>query len=184
VNESVNELKKHMEKALEHLKTEFSKLRVGRATVSMIDNVRVEVYGSAMTLKEVAALATPDARSITIQPWDRGVIPDIERGIMAANLGLTPINDGKLIRVNLPPLTEDRRKDFVKQVKKFGEDAKVTVRNQRRDAMDGLKAKKDKSEISEDESRRMQEEIQKQTDHFIQEIDKLVESKSKEILTL
>ncbi len=170
-----------MEKALEHLKVEFSRLRVGRATTSMVEGVKVEVYGSAMTLKEVAALAIPDARSITITPWDRSVIADIEKGILAANLGLTPINDGKLIRINLPPLTEDRRKDFVKQIKKFGEDAKVTVRNVRRDAMDGFKELKDKSE---DEVRRLQDEIQKSTDHFIEEVDRLVEAKSKEVMTL
>lgn len=177
----LNQTKKHMEKALEHLKVEFSRLRVGRATTSMVEGVKVEVYGSAMTLKEVAALAIPDARSITITPWDRSVIADIEKGILAANLGLTPINDGKLIRINLPPLTEDRRKDFVKQIKKFGEDAKVTVRNVRRDAMDGFKELKDKSE---DEVRRLQDEIQKSTDHFIEEVDRLVEAKSKEVMTL
>lgn len=170
-----------MEKALEHLRLEFSKLRVGRATTSMVEGVKVEVYGSAMTLKEVAALGIPDARTITIQPWDRSVIADIEKGILAANLGLTPINDGKLIRINLPPLTEDRRKDFVKQIKKFGEDGKVTVRNARRDAMDSFKEADDKSE---DEVRRLQDEIQKSTDQFIAEIDRLVDAKSKEVMTL
>jgi len=177
----LNQTKKHMEKALEHLRLEFSKLRVGRATTSMVEGVKVEVYGSAMTLKEVAALGIPDARTITIQPWDRSVIADIEKGILAANLGLTPINDGKLIRINLPPLTEDRRKDFVKQIKKFGEDGKVTVRNARRDAMDSFKEADDKSE---DEVRRLQDEIQKSTDQFIAEIDRLVDAKSKEVMTL
>jgi ribosome recycling factor len=181
VSWSLNDTKKGMEKAVEHIKLEFSRLRVGRASTSMLDGVKVDVYGSAMTIKEVAAMSVPDAKSITIQPWDRNVIAEIERGILAANLGLTPINDGKLIRINLPPLTEDRRKDFVKQVKKFGEDAKVTCRNVRRDAMDGLKANK---EIPEDESKRHQDEVQKLTDHYIQEIDKLVDSKSKEIMTL
>ncbi len=177
----LNLTKKQMEKSIEHLRTEFSRLRVGRATTSMVEGVKVEVYGSAMTLKEVAALGIPDARTITIQPWDRSVIGDIEKGILAANLGLTPINDGKMIRVNLPPLTEDRRKDYVKQIKKFGEDAKVTVRNARRDAMDGLKEAKDKSE---DEIRGIQDTVQKSTDHFITEIDTLVDAKSKELMTL
>lgn len=176
-----NEVKKAMEKALEHLKLEFSRLRVGRASTSMIEGVRVDVYGNSMAIKEVASLAVADAKSITIQPWDRGVIADVERAILAANLGLTPINDGKLIRINLPPLTEDRRKDFVKQVKKFGEDAKVTVRNARRDAMDSLKSNK---EISEDESKRSHDDVQKLTDHYIVEIDKIVDAKSKEIMTL
>jgi ribosome recycling factor len=180
MSESVAETKKHMEKAIEHMKVEFSKLRVGRATVSMVDGVRVEVYGSSMSMKEVAALAIPDAKTITISPWDRGLINDIEKAILAANLGLTPINDGKLIRINLPPLTEDRRKDFVKQIKKYGEDTKVTVRNIRRDAMDAVK----KNDVSEDQARGLQDDIQKATDHAIGEIDKLVESKSKEVMTL
>jgi len=177
----VNEdIKKQMEKAVEFMRSEFSKLRVGRAATSMVEGVKVDVYGSTMTLKEVAALAIPDARTITITPWDRGVFNEIERGILAANLGLTPINDGKIIRVSLPPLTEERRKDFVKQIKKYGEDAKVTVRNVRRDSIDKFK----KDEPSEDDLRRFQEEIQKATDHTISEIDKLVESKSKEVMTL
>ncbi len=179
----INDVKKNMEKAVEHLKLEFSKLRVGRAATSMVETVRVEVYGSMMTMKEVAALAIPDAKTITITPWDRSVINDIEKAILAANLGLTPINDGKLIRINLPPLTEDRRKDFVKQIKKEGEDAKVAVRNHRRDCMDSLKKNKD-SGMSEDELKRVQDDVQKQTDHFVAEIDRLVEIKSKEVMTL
>jgi ribosome recycling factor len=170
-----------MEKSIEHLRAEFSKLRVGRATTSMVETVRIDVYGSSMTVKEVAALAVPDARTITIQPWDRSLIGEIEKGILAANLGITPINDGKLIRITLPPLTEDRRKDFVKQIKKLGEDGKVTVRNLRRDGMDALKKSAD---VSEDEVRRIQDELQKTTDHFIADIDKLVEAKSKEVMTL
>lgn len=177
----MTDTKSHMEKALDFLKTEFSKLRVGRANISMVEGVKVDVYGSAMTLKEVAALATPDARTITISPWDRGVIADIERGVLAANLGLTPINDGKLIRINLPPLTEDRRKDFVKQIKKYGEEAKVAIRNIRRDANEAFKSKGDKSE---DEVRRQQDEVQKLTDKFIQDVEKLVDAKSNEVMTI
>ena len=182
MNDVVIQSKKHMEKAIEHMKAEFSKLRVGRANASMVEGVKVEVYGSAMTLKEVAALTIPDAKTIAIQPWDRSVLAEIEKGILAANLGLTPINDGKLVRINLPPMTEDRRKDFVKQIKKFGEDAKIAVRNTRRDTLDGFK--KSTKEVSEDETHRLQDEIQKATDHFVQEIDKLVDSKSKEVMTL
>lgn len=169
-----------MEKAIEHLKLEFGKLRVGRAATSMVEGVRVEVYGSQMTLKEVAAITIPDAKTIAIQPWDRSVMSEIEKGILAANLGLTPINDGKLIRVNLPPMTEERRKDFVKQIKKYGEDTKVAIRNIRRDSIDGAK----KLELSEDDSRRFQDEIQKLTDHYAKDADTLVESKSKEVMTL
>lgn len=173
-----------MEKVIEHMRTEFSRMRVGRASASMVEGVKVDVYGSTMTLKEVAALSVPDAKSITIQPWDRSLFGEIEKGILAANLGLTPMNDGKIIRINLPSMTEERRKDFVKQIKKEGEDAKVAIRNVRRDAMDGLKKAKDGGQISEDGVRRSQEETQKITDHFIQEIDKLVESKSKEVMAL
>lgn len=183
MSNGLNESKKHMEKAIEHLKLEFSKMRVGRAATSMVEGVKVEVYGSMMTMKEVAALAIPDARTISIQPWDRSVINDIEKAILAANLGLTPINDGKLIRINLPPLTEERRKEFVKQIKKDGEDCKVAIRNIRRDSMDGLKKAKD-SGMSEDEMKRAQDDIQKQTDHYIADVDKLVDTKSKEVMTL
>lgn len=177
----MGELKKMMEKAVEHLRTELSKLRVGRASATMVDSVRVEVYGSQMSLKEVAALATPDPKTITIQPWDRSLFGEIEKAILAANLGLTPMNDGKIIRINMPPLTEERRKDFVKQISKEGEAAKVAVRNIRRDAMDALK--KDK-EMTEDDQRRSQDEIQKMTDQFVQEVDKSVDSKTKEVMTI
>ncbi len=181
---SDNQNKKLMEKALEHLRLEVSKMRVGRASAAMVEGVKVDVYGSSMTIKEVAALAVPDARTITIQPWDRSLFGEIEKGILAANLGVTPINDGKIIRITLPPLTEDRRKDFVKQIKKAGEDAKVTVRNIRRDGMDTLKKSKDDGDMSEDDLRRVQDELQKTTDHFIHEVDKLIEAKSKEVMTL
>lgn len=177
----MGELKKMMEKAVEHLRSELSKLRVGRASATMVDSVRVEVYGSQMSLKEVAALATPDPKTITIQPWDRSLFGEIEKSILAANLGLTPMNDGKIIRINMPPLTEERRKDFVKQISKEGEAAKVAVRNIRRDAMDALK--KDK-EMTEDDQRRAQDEIQKMTDQFVQEVDKSVDSKTKEVMTI
>lgn len=179
-----SDIKKHMEKTLEHLKVEFSKMRVGRANPSMLEGVKVDVYGSQMGIKEVAALSVPDAKTITITPWDRGVIAEVEKAILAANLGITPMNDGKMIRINLPPLTEDRRKDFVKQLKKQGEDAKVSIRNVRRDGNDKLKSQKDAGEISEDDVRRFQDEIQKMTDHYIADIDKTVEGKSKEIMSL
>jgi ribosome recycling factor len=175
-------ISQEMTKAIEHMKSEFSKLRVGRASTSMVDSVKVDVYGNLMSLKEVATVNTPDAKTISIQPWDRGVINDIEKAILAANLGLTPINDGKIIRINMPPITEERRKDFVKQIKKAGEDTKVSLRNIRRDAMDSLKA--NKAGVSEDESKKKQDQLQKTTDQFVAEVDKLVEAKSKEVMTL
>ena len=177
----MTEMKKNMDKAVEHLRSELSKLRVGRASATMVDTVRVDVYGSQMSLKEVAALATPDPKTITIQPWDRSLFGEIEKAILAANLGLTPMNDGKIIRINMPPITEERRKDFVKQISKEGEAAKVAVRNIRRDSMDALK--KDKA-LTEDDQRRNQDEIQKLTDQFIQDIDKTVDSKTKEVMTI
>ena len=174
------DVKKQMEKCLEHLKSELSRLRVGRATISMLDGVKVESYGSMLGLKEVAALATPDAKSITITPWDRSVMAGVEKAILAANLGLTPVNDGKLIRVSLPPLTEERRKDFVKTIKKFGEDAKVAVRNVRRDYLDGFK----RTEATEDDKRRVQDDVQKLTDQAIADVEKVVDTKSAEVMTL
>jgi ribosome recycling factor len=170
-----------MEKAVDFMKSEFAKLRVGRASTAMVEGVRVDMYGTSMGLKEVASINVADAKTISIQPWDRGVLGEIEKAILAANLGLTPVNDGKIVRINLPPLTEDRRKDFVKQIKKYGEDAKVAVRNTRRDAIDEVKKKK---EMSEDESRRYQDDVQKLTDQYSHEIDKLVDSKSKEVMTI
>ena len=176
-----NDIKNAMQKAMDHMKTEFSKLRVGRASTAMVEGVRVEQYGSQMALKEVAAINVADARTLTIQPWDRSVLGDIEKAILASNLGLTPQNDGKIIRIVMPPMTEENRKNFVKQIKTFGEEAKVSVRNTRRDAIDGEKKKKEKSE---DEMRRFQEEVQKLTDQYSGDIDKLVEAKSKEVMTI
>lgn len=177
----MGDVKKQMEKTLEHLKQELSKLRVGRASVAMLEGVKVDSYGTSMGLKEVAALSTPDARTIAIQPWDRALFGEIEKGILAANLGLTPINDGKVIRVNLPPLTEERRKEFVKSIKKYGEESKVAVRNVRRDTLDESKKNKDSTE---DDKRRFQDELQKVTDKYVAEIDKIVDSKSQEVMTL
>ncbi len=176
--------KSQMEKCLAHLKTEFSKLRVGRASVAMIDSVVVDAYGSNMSLKEVAALSTPDAKTLTVQPWDPSLIGGIEKAILAANLGLTPINDGKLIRINMPPLTEDRRKEFVKTIKTHGEDARVALRNVRRQLVDGAKAQKEAGDLTEDGVRRAQDEAQKLTDQFVKEVDKLVEAKSEEVMSL
>lgn len=176
----MNDNKQKMLKAVEHLKVEFSKMRVGRATTSMVDDLKVEVYGSTMTVKEVAALSIPDSRTIAIQPWDRSVIADIERGLLASNLGITPMNDGKLIRVILPALTEERRKEYVKQIKKFGEDAKVSIRGVRREAIDHAK----KEDLPEDDKRRFEEEIQKLTDQFTKEVDEIVEAKSHEVMSI
>jgi ribosome recycling factor len=176
--------KKGMEKALEHLKGELARLRVGRASAAMLELVRVEAYGNEVGIKEVAALGVPDAKTLTVQPWDKGLFAAIEKGILAANLGLTPINDGKIIRINMPPMTEDRRKDFVKQIKKLGEEAKVAVRNARRDALDSARRNKDQDGATDDSLRGLEKEVQKVTDQIVAEIDKLVDGKSKEVMTL
>lgn len=169
-----------MDKAIAHLKQEFSKLRVGRASSAMIDSVKVDAYGSSMSIKELAALSTPDSKTIAIQPWDMSLMAAIEKAILAANLGLTPINDGKIIRINLPPLTEDRRKDYVKKIKSSGEESKVAIRNVRRQILDDIKA----NDPTEDELKKTQDAIQKVTDKFIKQVDDLVDAKSKELLNL
>ena len=180
MSSDLKEARSKMQKTLDFLHHEYSKMRVGRASTAMIEDLKVEVYGSQMTVKEVAALSVTDSRTVTIQPWDRSVIADIERGLLAANLGITPMNDGKVIRIILPPLTEERRKDYVKQIKAQGEDAKVSIRGTRRETIDAAK----KEEIAEDELKRFQDQVQKITDEFSKEIDHAVEAKSKELMSI
>lgn len=170
--------------AIKSLKEHLSKVRTGRATVSLLDGVMVDYYGTPTPIKQVANLSTPDARTIQVQAWEGSLLPAIEKAIIGANLGLTPMNDGKLIRVPVPQLTEERRKDLVKQCKKMGEEAKVSVRNHRRDANEALKKKEKDKAISEDENKRAQEDVQKKTDSAIAEIDKILVEKEKEILTI
>lgn len=170
--------------SIKSLKDHLQKVRTGRANVSLLDGVMVDYYGTPTPLKQVANLSTPDARTIQVQAWEGSLLPAIEKAIIGANLGLTPMNDGKLIRVPVPALTEERRKDLVKQCKKMGEDAKVAVRNSRRDSNEALKKKEKDKEISEDENKRAQEEVQKKTDLAIAEIDKILVDKEKEILTI
>ena len=173
-----------MKKAIESLMAELKKVRTGRANVSMLDPVMVPYYGSPTPLAQVATLATPDARSFLITPWETNILKDIEMAIVNANLGLAPQNDGKSIRLKVPELTEERRKDLVKSVKKVVEDARVSVRMCRRDANDVIKkAQKDK-EISEDDQKRLQDDVQKLTDNYIKQIDKISEDKEKELMTL
>jgi ribosome recycling factor len=170
-----------MEKAILALKRDLATLRAGRATPSLLDRVQVEYYGAPTPVAQLANINTPDSRTLFIQPWDKTSIAAIEKAIMKSDLGLTPSNDGSAIRITLPPLTEERRNDLVKTTKKFGEEAKVAIRNIRRDANDDIK-KMEKTTVSEDESRRHQEDIQKATDRFIAEVDKVLVAKEKEIL--
>ena len=156
-----------MEKALAALERDFSKLRTGRASTSLVDGLKVDYYGTPTPIGQLASVATPDSRTITIQPWDRGSFALVEKAILKSDLGLTPINDGKIIRIGIPPLTEERRKDLSKVSRKYGEEAKVAIRNIRRDANDALKKlEKDKGH-SEDDIKKAQESIQKLTDSYV-----------------
>ncbi|AGA58190.1 MAG: ribosome recycling factor [Thermobacillus sp.] len=170
-----------MDKAIAALRRDLATLRAGRATPAMLDRILVDYYGAPTPVNQLATINTPDARTLVIQPWDKSVLGEIEKAIMKSELGLTPANDGSIIRLSVPPLTEERRTDLVKQTKKFGEEAKVAIRNVRRDANDDIK-KLEKGELSEDESRRHQEDIQKLTDRFIAEVDRIIAAKEKEIM--
>jgi ribosome recycling factor len=174
-------LEARMQKSIAALKTELATIRTGRANASVLDHVFVSYYGSDVPLNQVANLAVPEPRAITISPWEKTMLGEIEKAILASDLGLNPSNDGEIIRIMFPELTEDRRKELVKQVKQVGEKAKVSIRNIRRDANDEVK--KDDT-LTEDESKNSQERIQKVTDQFIAEIDQVVEHKEQEILTV
>jgi len=171
-----------MHKAVEHAEHLLAKVRTGRASASLLDAIKVEYYGEATPLAQVGSVSVPDARSIVIQPWDRTVLPLIERAILAANLGITPQSDGQIIRISVPPLTEERRKDLVKQCKKMAEEAKLAVRNVRRDANEELKVAEKKEHYSEDDRKRGEDDIQKQTDKYIKEIDAVLAAKEKEVM--
>lgn len=173
-----------MDKTLENLGHELATIRTGKASTALLDTVKVEYFGQHVPLKQVASIATPDARLITVQPWDKSIISDIEKAIMATELGLNPQNDGVLIRLPIPQLTEERRKDLTKVVKKMGEEAKVAIRNIRRDANDRIKKLEKSHDISEDNMHTKQEEIQSLTDKFITKIDELIEDKEKEIMEI
>lgn len=170
-----------MEKGIQALQRDLSSLRAGRANPALLERIQVEYYGSLTPLNQVANISTPDPRTLLIQPWDKSVMSEIERAIMKSDLGLSTANDGNVIRINIPALTEERRAELVKLTKKYGEDAKVTIRNFRREGNDEIK-KLEKTTISEDESRRWQEDMQKLTDRFIAEIDQILDHKEKEIM--
>jgi ribosome recycling factor len=173
-----------MEKSLDNLLSEYTSIRAGRANPHILDKLRVDYYGAPTPIQQVANVNVPEARMIQIQPWEGSMLKEIEKAILTSDLGLNPTNDGKTIRLVFPELTEDRRKELVKDVKKKGEAAKVAVRNIRRDANDAFKKLSKSSDISEDEVKQLEDETQKLTDKYIVEIDKAVESKSKEILTV
>ena len=184
VDEIFEDLKERMGKSIETLKREYSRLRTGRASISLLDGIRVSYYDTPTPLNQMASLAVPEPRLIVIQPWDKTAIEDIEKAILKSELGLTPINDGKVIRISIPPLTEERRKELVKVARKMSEDNKVAIRNIRRDANEMLKDLKTEKEITEDDLYRAQEEVQKTTDQFISQVDELCAAKEKEILEI
>ena len=173
-----------MEKSLKSLSEELKKVRTGRAQASMLDAVRINYYGNLSPLSQVASISTPDAKSFLIAPWETSILKEIEQAIVKSDLGLAPMNDGKVIRLRVPDLTEERRKELAKQVKKIAEDSRVSIRMARRDANDEVKkALKDKA-LSEDENKKLETEIQKMTDEYIKKIDALAEEKEKSILTI
>jgi ribosome recycling factor len=178
-----NEAEGTMSKALDHLEVELAKIRAGRANPSMLDGIYVDYYGNSTPLNQVANVNTPDARTIVIQPWEKSTLPTIEKAIQAANLGFNPQNDGVIIRIVVPPLTEDRRKDLVKRTKAEGEHAKVTIRNLRRDSIENVK-KEVKKGLPEDVQKDAETKIQQITDSYITKVDKHLDVKEKEIMTV
>lgn len=181
--EVINQAKDLMEKAVSHLESELQKIRAGRANPLMLENVYVDYYGTPTPMNQVANVSAPDARTLQIQPWEKSMITPIEKAIAQANLGYNPTNDGQVIRINIPPLTEDRRKDLVKQSKTEAEHARVTIRNIRRDANEGIK-KLQKDGLPEDAAKGAEGKIQALTDEYIAKVDKHLEAKEKEIMTV
>lgn len=173
-----------MEGAIEHLRRELSSLRTGRASLALLDHVMIDYYGTPTPLKQVANLAIPESRLMTVQPWDPTIMKDVEKAILASELGLTPSNDGKIIRLPIPPLSEERRNELVKVSKKYGEDIKVQIRGMRRDGNEELKRQQKESKLTEDELRREEAEIQKLTDKYTQKVDELLKKKEEEILEI
>ncbi len=182
IDEILEKTRANMQKSLDFTKQQITKVRTGRASTSMLDSVKVDYYGASTPLSQVANLSAPDPRSIVVQPYDRSILSEIEKAIQMADLGFNPMNDGNIIRIPVPPLTEDRRKEFVKLCKKFAEEGKISIRNIRRDMIETVrKAEKDKK-ISEDDKLYGEDEIQKITDDFIKNIDEISSAKEKELM--
>ncbi len=182
VEEILDELRERMDKSIEALRRDFNRVRTGRAVPSLLDGVKVSCYGTSMPINQVATVTAPESRLLLIQPWDLSIMGDIERAILKSELGLTPMNDGKIIRISIPMLTEERRKELVKLVRKMSEEAKISIRNARRDANDMLKELKKESEISEDEFYRRQDEVQKITDERVEKIDEVTAAKERDVM--
>lgn len=179
-----NEITAKMKKTAEILGQQFDSVRAGRANPAVLDKLRVEYYGTPTPINQIAAVATPDPRSLVIQPWDASSLKLIEKAILESDLGINPTNDGKMIRLGFPQLTEERRRDLIKQVKKYAEEAKVAIRNIRRDSMEDFKEQKKKSEITEDDLKDVEKDMQKLTDDYIKEIDNIAAKKEKELMAI
>jgi ribosome recycling factor len=178
----ITKTRQGMEKSIESLKKDFTRVRTGRASVSLLDDVRIDYYGTPTPLSQVGTLAVPEPRLITITPWEKKLIPDIEKAILKSDLGLNPSSDGVLVRIVIPPLTEDRRKEMCKVLKRLGEESKIALRNIRRDGNDGLKKLEKDKEISEDDLKRGEKEIQELTDQYVKKVDETVAAKEKEVM--
>lgn len=179
-----NELNGRMEKSIQSLAGEFAAVRAGRANPAVLDGIRVDYYGTPTPIAQIASVSVPEAHSIVIQPWDANALKDVEKAIQASDLGINPNNDGKVIRLSFPPLTEERRKELVKEIHKLAEQGKIAVRNIRRDAVDAAKAMKKKGEITEDDLKDAEKEIQDMTDKYVKNIDKMLADKEKELLAI
>lgn len=184
MKEKIVAMKEKMEKSMESYLRELTKVRTGRASLNLLDGIKVQSYGALMALNQVANLTIPENRMLAIQPWDMQLIGAIEKAILKANIGLNPVNDGKVIRISIPQLTEERRKDLVKQVKKVSEDTRVALRNCRRETIELLKKHKKDKELSEDELFVLQESAQKETDAFIHKVDAIMAEKEKEVMAV
>ena len=184
MKEIQNKLQQQMDKTIEALKHEFSTIRAGRANAQMLDKIRVDYYGTPTPINQVGSISVPEPRTLMINPWDKSAMKDIETAIRNSDLGLNPTNDGEVIRLNVPALTEERRKELCKQAKKASEDFKVRIRNERRDANDKLKKLEKEGEITEDDLKKAQDNVQKMTDKYIKEIDTLLDIKEKDIMAL
>ena len=178
------EFGRKMDKSLEHLEEEFGAVRAGRANPKVLDRITVEYYGSETPLNGVANISSPDARTLVIQPWDASIMKDIQKAILASDLGINPQNDGRVIRLVFPQLTEERRKELTKQVKKYAEDAKVAMRNIRRDGMDYVKKLKKNSEITEDDQKKAEKDLQDMLDKYIKKVDDVLAAKEKELMAI
>jgi len=180
--EILSELHQKMEKTVEALRKDLNRIRTGRASIALLDGIKVNAYETRMPLDQVASISVPESRLITIKPWDQSIIGEIEKSILKSELGLTPMNDGKLIRISIPPLTEERRKELAKMAKKMAEEAKISIRNHRREANEMFKELKNEKEISEDEMYKSQDQTQKVTDDFTRKVDEITIEKEKEIV--